>query len=955
MPDTSANVTFLGWEGPILQRAAEHLAQAATGPLDLGDALVAVPGSRAGRLFRAELSQALRRRGWTGFFPPRVMTPGRLLDELVPVEAPVADRLTRTLAWERALVERDPRSLEALVPRPPERTDRGAWRQLAEQVRTLHAELCEEGLDFGGVARILGEDPTVPPGESRRWEALAGVQRAWRDVLAANGVVDPHEARLAAIEAGGVERTARVVLVGIVEPGGLLRRALRRLEKPVEALVLAPEDARPDFDEFGGIRPPAWRERFIDLPLDRLRVVDTPDDQARMAVAAAAGLERTELEHAGELVFGVPDEEVVPYLERRLGDAGVRARNAAGTPIERTAPARLLEGLRVFLRTRSSAAAAALVRHADVSRIVTAEIERDPVDLMDRYREAHLPRRFETLRGPLDIPKAAGDRRSVAPVLTSLGGMLGNLEADSDAHLHDVAAWVRALLARVYRDHPMLQGRSDEARSLEAALEVFEAGLASIERVPAEIAGRSSVADGIELVLRAAAAQGALPPRPSTSGEPTVELLGWLELLMGGARHVVVTGFNEGRVPDSPDGDSLLPDAVRAKLGLEDEERRFARDAYTLSALLGASDSITLIAGRRTRDGDPIFPSRLAFQRPESEAVARLQHALSPESFAPIERSERSVRDAPPVVQRRPAPTEFSVTSFKDYIESPVMFHVRRSLRLQTVDDRGSQLDALAFGNIAHDVLEAFGRSALVGSTSESAIFGFLEEQLERTRQRSFPRAVMATVPLQFRQLVQRMKSFAVAQAERAAEGWRIEEVEWQPGTDGAKRGRIRLPMGDTEDDAWLVGKIDRIDRRGDGESARWCVLDYKTSHKPRALPKDVYKPKAEEWLDLQLPALRLHGARARRDRARARRRLREPTGGREPGEFRHRERDEVVERRARRECARTRTRDRARNSVRRSTRRDRTDRVPRTDRAGTPRRRPHRFRPRATRSKKPR
>lgn len=858
MPDISSNVTLLGWEGPLLQRAAEHLAQSSGGPLDLGDALVAVPGSRAGRLFRAELSDALRRRGWSGFFPPRVLTPGRLLDELVPVDAPIADRLTRTLAWERALIEREPRELEALLPRPPARTDRGAWRHLAEQVRTLHAELCEEGHDFDGIAEILGGDPAVPPGELRRWRALAGVQRAWRDVLAEAGTVDPHEARLAAIAAERVTVDARVVLVGIVEPGGLLRRALERLERPVEALVFAPEEARDSFDELGGIRPSAWRDREIDLPLERWRVVETPDDQARMAIAVAAewtaARQGGTLEHAGDLVIGVPDEEVTPYLERRLATAGVRARDAAGTPIEETAPARLLECVRAFLRTRSSDAAAELVRHTDLGRILGTAIGRDPVAAMDRYREAHLPRRFEPSNGTFDVPVAAGERHSIAPLLSSLEGVLGVLNSGDALALHEVAAGVRTLLSRVYADHPMLEGRSEEARTLDASLEALGAGLGAIERIPQTIAVRGTAADGIELVLRAAAAQGPVPPLPSPAGEPAVELLGWLELLLGGASHVVVTGFNQGRVPESPDGDSLLPDAVRTKLGLEDEERRFARDAYTLSALLGASASITLVSGRRTRDGDPIFPSRLAFQRPESEAVERLQHALNAETFAPVEREGRAASEVPPIVQPRPAPLEFSVTSFMDYIESPIMFHVRRSLRLRTMDDRAGQLDALAFGNIAHEALESFGRSPLSGSTSESAIFEFLEQQLERARQREFPRSVMATVPLQFRQLLTRFRSFASAQASRAAEGWRIEQVEWRPDGGGAEAGRVRLPMGESEDDAWLVGTIDRIDKNGAGESARWCVLDYKTGHKPRSLPKDVYRTKSEEWLDLQLP-----------------------------------------------------------------------------------------------------
>ena len=64
-----------------------------------------------------------------------------------------------------------------------------------------------------------------------------------------------------------------------------------------------------------------------------------------------------------------------------------------------------------------------------------------------------------------------------------------------------------------------------------------------------------------------------------------IDLLGWLELLWEDAPHLVVTGLNDGRLPETVAGDPFLPEALRARLGLKTNEARFARDAYLLAAL----------------------------------------------------------------------------------------------------------------------------------------------------------------------------------------------------------------------------------------------------------------------------------------------------------------------------------------------------------------------------------
>jgi len=888
----AAERVFLGSDPRPLRRAAAWLLDACQSPIDLGDALVAVPGARAGRTLLTELANEVRARGMAGFLPPRVLTIGRLVDELVRPELPVADRLTRTVAWERALSDVDPQVFWRIARRRPAVDDRAAWWRLADDVRAAHAELAVERIDFAGAAeRIEAEAAAraIPEAEVRRFRALGEVQRRWRALLAEAGLADPHEGRRAAIDAGRVDAGARVVLVGVVELNGLARGALAALERPPSALVLAPESMASSFTDLGALQPDErWIDRPIDLPLERWRVVGGPDDQARMAVAECARRQAAgALSAADEVVVGVPDREVVPYLVRRFEGHGVRARDAAGTPIERTAPARLLQGLADFARARSFERLAALLRHADLERVVAAGLDHEPLARLDEYRAQHLPRAAATpiaadvaaaarpqSAGPGERPREP--KADIAPRAEAVDALLGALGAGASAPLAEHARSIRGLLERVYADHPLLANDADAAagepaRVLGAALDALLRAADAVAALPPALTGDATPTSALELVLRAAAAGGAVPPAPAAADEPTVELLGWLDLALDAAPHVVVTGFNEGSVPSKGGDDALLPARLRELFGLATDATRHAYDAYALTLLAARGDGVTLISGRTARQGDPLFPSRLAFARPEEEVVARVQHALSPEHFAPLEPPAADASlELPPFVVPTPDADEFSVTWFSAYIESPARFHTSRQRRLEPVDDRQGELDALVFGSIAHDVLEAFGNSELRSADAPEAIAEFLEKALRRARRRHFPESVLAAAELQLDQLESRLRSFAIEQSRQSRAGWRIEHVEWEPPTDkeGGTAGKrcVRFPMPGSQPDAWLVGKIDRIDRKGD----RWRILDYKTSNKADSPEqKHIFRGKnrkadtidADAWKDLQLP-LYVHLAR---------------------------------------------------------------------------------------------
>ena len=69
---------------------------------------------------------------------------------------------------------------------------------------------------------------------------------------------------------------------------------------------------------------------------------------------------------------------------------------------------------------------------------------------------------------------------------------------------------------------------------------------------------------------------------------------------MDDAPALVVTGMNEGIVPSSRNSDPFLPNRLRRLLGIEDNDRRYARDAYALGVLRYSKEDLRIIAGRRS-------------------------------------------------------------------------------------------------------------------------------------------------------------------------------------------------------------------------------------------------------------------------------------------------------------------------------------------------------------------
>jgi RecB family exonuclease len=852
---------FLGWEKPGLVSAVDYLVKrfGQSEAFDLRHVVIVVPGSRAGRRLLELLIDQAERSGRV-FFPPNIITQGRLPELLYRPKRPFADELVQQLAWVEALRTAQTAHVQAVFPTLPAAEDLMAWLALGQVLSRLHRELAADALDFAAVAdRGAGLSGFR---EANRWRALAEIQTAYLRLLDGLELWDMQTARLVAIRQAECNTQSEILLLAVADMNRAEQLMLDQVRDRVTPLVVAPESVSDRFDEYGCLRSEAWKDVPLDLDPRKIEVVEGPADEAAAAVWALASWGGR---FSGEeITIGVPDAEIVPYLEQYLRQADVPVRYGVGLPVPQTAPCRLLAAVAEYLDGRRFSTFAALVRHPAVERWLVGQGDCEGwLAELDEYHENHLPYSVDDgWIGPKDSYhglKAA--YRAIEQLLRPFVDRrpLGEWAVD-----------VLGVLTSIFGTKP-LDSATEPDRTILAACESIRDVLEAKGRIPQSLGPPMTAPEAMRLILRDLESE-TVPAMPVRGA---VELLGWLELPLDDAPALVVTGFNEGRVPQSLNADAFLPNRLRLALGIEDNDRRYARDAYALAVLAASRSELRLIAGRRSADKTPLAPSRLLFAC-DAETVARrvldlfsddrTRHAPRDES-PHAEREEYVERPGtylPAVPGRlvpglalmtyeapRPRPlkqpvTSMRVTEFRDYLACPYRYYLRHQLRLAAHGDAAEELDGGTFGSLGHNVLKMFGEGDLADCTDHEAIFAWLSDALDRAVRAEYGDAPLSAIRVQAEQLRLRLEALARWQADWAAQGWRTVRVEAGPEKPGASLVVDDMPM-------YLRGRIDRIDVH---ESRGDCFLiDYKTADRAKK-PDEVHRQHGS-WVDLQLPLYR--------------------------------------------------------------------------------------------------
>jgi hypothetical protein len=418
---------------------------------------------------------------------------------------------------------------------------------------------------------------------------------------------------------------------------------------------------------------------------------------------------------------------------------------------------------------------------------------------------------------------------------------------------------ILGVLAQTYQGRPIPDDPTRARRVTEPFLQI-KAVAEAFHCLPEPLDRQVSATEATRVLL-SELQEGRIPPE---ADDAAVELVGWLELQLDDAPTVILTGISDPFLPESVNADPFLPNALRTRLGIEDNDGRYARDAYRLTALLHSAEKVVLVAGRRSGTGDPLRPSRLLLTGDDEELAARVLQ-LAGETVEGIDAAGTPSEDQDQTADERkpgtgplftlpperelplvPIPQPFPVTAFRQLLEDPYLWVLETVRRIESIDDEAQELDPPSFGILAHRVLDRFAQSEDARSTSASDIKRRLDAILDEVVHKTFAAKALPTVALQVEQLRTRLAAFSEFQADWAREGWVIEHSEAHSPVDGVPFEVDGVPIR-------LSGRVDRIDHNP--KTGEWLLIDYKTGDRGAEL-RNV-RSRDGTWKDLQLPLYR--------------------------------------------------------------------------------------------------
>jgi ATP-dependent helicase/nuclease subunit B len=828
---------FLGWESPPIELLTSWLtSQYTRGPnLDLSDTIIVLPAATAvksllGRLIdHCQSTQRL-------FFPPTAVTLGHLPEYLYSAR-PAASTSLQALLWtDVARKAAANNALECVFPAAPQFEDFAPWHAIGETLATLHTELAGDMHDFHSVVEYCQRSGHA--NEVQRWQQLAGLQRAYLDAVDQLGFWDIQTARMIAVKQTECSTDKEILVAGCVDINQTIQGMLNQIADSLTIVTFAPSSESDRFQNNGSLNTDTWHQQPVELPSQQLNMVESPEAQALACANVVAEYSATGSSQQ-DFVIACPDAGDEPYILRLFDRQSTPVSRLRGRSLDDNIVVTTLRLLGNYVQTKSYRSFSSLLRLPDIQQyLVTAGIVGDLISLSDDFHEKHLPRHTDRLRG------LKGKYERLAGALDSLDTLVLPLSSGSSRLSHWCAAILETLngvygqrLVEVNdpRDTAVLCGTRSVSQSL--------AHLADADR---SFHVKCEVNECIDLALELASNQ--FETIQLSAG---VTITGWLDVVWGEQSNVLITGFNEGTIPSSITSDLFLPNTLRSSLGLVDNARRFARDAYTTTLLINSRATVTFFCKRTDAAGMPLWPSRIALTADAPQIANRLLDFSAASSETTTITALYNVASSPSTNVDIPFAdvnrAEFAVTEFRDYLSCPTRYYLKHILEIAATVDDSRELSALAFGNLLHDTLNDFGMSELSRSTDSDAIYEYLESQLQSRSVKLYGEYSYGVIPIQISQLCNRLRAFSIWQAAWIADGWEIVETEFNcsPG----------VPISEDHPNLIVRGRIDRIDYHA--ETSSWSIFDYKSSeacHRPEKIHNCNDAP---YWKDLQLPLYR--------------------------------------------------------------------------------------------------
>lgn len=278
---------------------------------------------------------------------------------------------------------------------------------------------------------------------------------------------------------------------------------------------------------------------------------------------------------------------------------------------------------------------------------------------------------------------------------------------------------------------------------------------------------------------------------------------------------VVVLDANEGALPGGGSVDTVLPQALRAQLGLPTARDRELIDQYHFENLLAGSTEAVLYYSQGGGAQRSRFIEQLVWQQEQRQKTM----AAAPQH--PVHFKAAFTQQDPVPIAKTPAMLEaigrlpYSATMLDTYLHCGLRFCHKYLLQIQEKEAAAADLEASEIGTVVHKVLKAFF------DAKKGAVFRCDPDDAARMRAlvdavfaRSFGASQDGGIYLIKTQVNTRMAQ--LLDHHRGLPAFTVLECEetYEPAVELPGLGVVPL-----------AGKLDRVDQRG----GRVVIVDYKT------------------------------------------------------------------------------------------------------------------------------
>ncbi|MFH1678421.1 MAG: PD-(D/E)XK nuclease family protein [Candidatus Omnitrophota bacterium] len=304
-----------------------------------------------------------------------------------------------------------------------------------------------------------------------------------------------------------------------------------------------------------------------------------------------------------------------------------------------------------------------------------------------------------------------------------------------------------------------------------------------------------------------------------------LQILGLLETRNLKFKNLIILDLNEGVLPKTDKGESLIPEGIFPVLGLPHYHKKEQIMRYHFRRLIGAAQNVFLIYAScsKNRESRSRFIEEIIWQEEKRngklyapERIKRIEFRVVPDKQG---FSLKKTPQALKILKR----AFFSPTSLDKYLHCPAQFYFRYCLGLEEKEDIPEELEAADIGNFFHGLLRDFYSQFLNKTVKlDEQARKYLFEIKEKKFKEFFPQQTGERFLLS-RIVDHKLKIFLDREINRK-EKIKILCLE-QKLPVKPQEVKISTEYGSV----FLKGTLDRVDERVFGGKGRIVILDYKT------------------------------------------------------------------------------------------------------------------------------